>query len=122
MRALDWHGLFVSLHFAIAYQFRSRSRVVAYCLGTVIVLLFTADHAFPPNLSRYRNVSPEVVDRHGVLLRAFLTRDGYWRMRTEVRDVSPRYLSVLKAYEDKRFDSHWGVDPIALVRAALQYA
>ena len=29
---------------------------------------------------------------------------------------------LLKAYEDQRFDDHWGVDPFAMVRAALQFA
>src|SRR5690349_4200333 len=72
-------------------------------------------------MARANNVSPEVVDHNGHLLRAFLTRDGYWRMKTEVRDVSPRYLQILKAYEDKRFDSHFGVDPAAVFRAGLQY-
>ena len=62
-----------------------------------------------------------MVDRHGTLLRAFLTRDGYWRMKTKVRDVSPRYLAMLEAYEDKRFDEHCGVDPVAVVRAGLQF-
>lgn len=91
------------------------------CTAFLLVGVAVLDFAFPPDLSRYRNVSPEVVDRRGVLLRAFLTRDGYWRMKTQVRDVNPRYLKLLEAYEDKRFGSHLGVDPVALARAALQY-
>ena len=82
----------------------------------------TADVANPPDMTRAIHVSPEVVDRQGVPLRAFLTDDGYWRMRTQVRDVSPRYLAMLMAYEDKRFYDHDGVDPMALVRAGLQFA
>src|SRR6185437_13814344 len=39
-----------------------------------------------------------------------------------VRDVSPRYLALLKAYEDRRFDDHHGVDLLAMGRAVLQYA
>src|SRR5690606_8641558 len=35
-------------------------------------------------------------------------------------DVDPRYLDMLIAYEDKRFRSHVGVDPWALMRAAWQ--
>jgi penicillin-binding protein 1C len=72
-------------------------------------------------MARAIHVSPEVVDRHGVMLRAFLTEDGYWRMKTSVRDVSPRYLAMLTAYEDKRFYDHGGVDPLAVLRAGLQY-
>ncbi|MBV9420626.1 MAG: penicillin-binding protein 1C [Alphaproteobacteria bacterium] len=77
--------------------------------------------ANPPDMTRAVHVSPEVVDRNGVLLRAFLTDDGYWRMKTTVADVSPRYLAMLRAYEDKRFAGHWGVDPLAIVRAGAQF-
>ncbi len=83
--------------------------------------LKAADVANPPDLSRYERLSPEIVDRHGALLRPFLSKDGYWRLKTRVADVSPRYLALLKAYEDRRFDSHGGVDLLALGRAAFQY-
>src|SRR5271154_274171 len=85
----------------------------------VVFALAAADVANPPDMTRYANVSPEVVDKNGVLLRPFLTKDGYWRLRTDVGDVNPRYLALLKAYEDKRFDDHWGVDPIAVLRAGI---
>ncbi len=95
---------------------------VAFTLLGLVAALATADIANPPDMTNVVNVSPEVVDHNGVLLRAFLTRDGYWRMKTEVRDVSPRYLAMLMAYEDKRFKDHPGIDPVAMARAALQYA
>jgi penicillin-binding protein 1C len=72
-------------------------------------------------MTRYETLSPEVVASNGTLLRPFLSKDGYWRLKTNVRDVNPRYLKILKAYEDKNFDSHWGVDPAAVARAAFQY-
>jgi penicillin-binding protein 1C len=101
---------------------RRRLIIAAFTILGLVGALKAADIANPPDLSRYQNVSPEVVDKNGVLLRAFLTHDGFWRMKTDVRQVSPRYLALLKAYEDKRFDDHFGVDPVAMVRAALQYA
>ncbi len=91
-------------------------------LAGIVVAVAVADWACPPDLARYRMVSPEVVDRHGVLLRPFLSKDGSWRFATHVADVSPRYLALLKAYEDKRFDSHPGIDVLALARAAFQCA
>ena len=94
--------------------------VALFTLFGVACALVTADTANPPDMTRAINVSPEVVDRNGVLLRPFLTADGYWRMRTTVRDVSLRYLAMLKSYEDKRFDDHWGVDPLAVVPTATQ--
>ena len=41
--------------------------------------------------------------------------------RPTVDDVDPVYLALLKAYEDRRFDDHCGVDPLAAVRAAEQW-
>jgi penicillin-binding protein 1C len=86
----------------------------------VLFAAVTIDRANPPDLSRYQRASPEVVARDGSLLRAYLSKDGYWRLKTNVRDVNPRYLVLLKAYEDKRFDDHFGVDPFALARAVFQ--
>jgi penicillin-binding protein 1C len=53
-------------------------------------------------------------------LRPFTTADGRWRLPITVNDVDPRYLALLTAYEDKRFASHWGVDALAMLRAAWQ--
>jgi penicillin-binding protein 1C len=94
----------------------------AFTLLGLVCALAAADVSNPPDLTRAITLSPEVADRNGVLLRAFLTKDGTWRIRTNARDVSPRYLALLKAYEDRRFDDHFGVDPRALARAALQFA
>jgi len=64
--------------------------------------------------------STRVVDRDGRLLRAYATAEGRWRLPVKVAEVDPRFLDMLFAYEDKRFRSHHGVDPLALGRAALQ--
>ncbi len=79
------------------------------------------DRLFPPDLSRYRDRSTEVVDSSGRLLRAFTTADGRWRLGTKADDVDPLYLALLKAYEDRRFDLHLGIDPLAGARAAEQW-
>ncbi len=63
-----------------------------------------------------------MLDRNGHLLRAYATIDGRWRLPAKVSDVDPRFFDVLFAYEDKRFRSHHGVDPLAVVRAAFQFA
>jgi len=100
----------------------SHIAIVIFAVLGLAGALAAADVGNPPDVARYANVSPEVLDRDGNLLRAFLTRDGFWRMKTSVRDVSPRYLDLLKSYEDKRFDRHFGVDPLALIRASLQFS
>jgi penicillin-binding protein 1C len=65
-----------------------------------------------------RPTSVEVRARDGSLLRAFTVADGRWRM--EPGPVDPLFLAMLVAYEDKRFYSHPGIDPVALARAVAQ--
>ncbi len=75
----------------------------------------------PLPLASAREVSTTVVDRNGKLLRAYATADGRWRLPVDARTgVDPGYLKLLLAYEDRRFYSHEGVDPLALGRAAFQ--
>jgi penicillin-binding protein 1C len=66
--------------------------------------------------------SHAVLDRDGRLLRAYAEKDGRWRLPVSVDDVDPRFVAMLLAYEDRRFDHHFGVDPLALGRAAFQLA
>jgi len=78
------------------------------------------DRLFPPDLSRLSDLSVLVDDKDGSLLRAFTAKDGAWRLPVAAGEVDPRFRRMLLAYEDKRFESHWGVDPLALLRATGQ--
>ncbi len=92
--------------------------------GTAIViaagLILSADLLNPPPMDRYLDQSVAVHARDGHILRAFLSEDDKWRLATTSSQVDPAYLSALKTFEDKRFDTHWGVDPVAILRAASQ--
>jgi penicillin-binding protein 1C len=81
-----------------------------------------ADRAFPPPLPEKLTVSTEVVDRDGLLLRAFATPDGRWRLPVALDQVDGQFVEMLLAYEDKRFLDHSGIDFLALARAAGQFA
>jgi penicillin-binding protein 1C len=83
--------------------------------------LAAADAANPPDMTRAETLSREVRDRNCVLLRPFLTEDDSWRLETRPEDVHPRYLDILMAYEDQRFYSHPGIDPLAVLRAGSQW-
>ncbi|MEJ0076757.1 MAG: penicillin-binding protein 1C [Alphaproteobacteria bacterium] len=89
---------------------------------TVCAFAFAAwVHALGPvPLGEGIEFSTVVVDRNGQLLRPYATVDGRWRLPATAKDVDPRYLDLLIAYEDKRFYSHHGVDPLAVARAAYQ--
>jgi penicillin-binding protein 1C len=62
--------------------------------------------------------STVIVDHEGRLLRPYATAEGRWRLPASVGDVDPRFVELLLSYEDKRFRSHAGIDPLAMLRAA----
>ena len=86
------------------------------------VAILAADALLPPPLDRVAERSAMVVDSAGEPLRVFTTRDGKWRFSAAAGDVDPLYLRMLKEWEDRRFDSHPGIDPLAIVRALAQAA
>jgi penicillin-binding protein 1C len=99
-------------------------RFLAGSAAVVAILAVSAlalDRLFPPQLGRYYDRSTEIIDANDRLLRAFTTSDGKWRLKTTIDEVDPLYLAMLKAYEDRRFDTHWGIDPQAAGRAAAQW-
>ena len=88
-------------------------------LGLLTILLSATlfiYHLGPPPLTPADESSVVVLDRDGKLLRAFTTRDGRWRLPADETTVDPRYLAMLFAYEDKRFETHHGVDLLAALR------
>jgi penicillin-binding protein 1C len=92
------------------------------CTIAVILAIIALDRLFPPDLTRFRTPSTVVLARDGAMLHAFTTPDGKWRLATSVASVDPAYLQLLLAAEDRRFRHHPGVDPLALLRAARQFA
>lgn len=63
--------------------------------------------------------SPLVLDRQGQLLRMGLTRDEKFRARVTLPEIAPHAVEALLLYEDRHFYRHFGVNPLALVRAGL---
>ena len=83
-----------------------------------LVCLLVLDQLFPPPLERAQDVSRVVRDRHAIVLRAFPVEDGRWRLPADLETIDPDLITALIAYEDERFYSHIGVDPLAVLRAS----
>jgi penicillin-binding protein 1C len=66
--------------------------------------------------------SVEVLDRQGDHLRIFTNQQGRWRLQSKLTEIDDDFIRLLIAYEDQRFFEHAGVDPLALMRAAGQFA
>ncbi len=92
---------------------------VCAVLGVASFLIY--DHQNPPPLDGSANISQEVVDADGRLLRAFVNKNGRWRLPARLEDIDGEFIKLLIAYEDQRFYNHPGVDVLALMRAAGQF-
>jgi penicillin-binding protein 1C len=105
------------------WPFILRCAGAAAAVGAVAACATVAAWAYglgPTPIGKDLEYSHAVLDREGRLLRAYATNEGRWRLPATVKDVDPRFLKLLYAYEDRRFYEHYGVDGVALTRAAVQ--
>lgn len=93
------------------------ARRTALFLGALALTALVLDRAFPPPIDRGLNVSAMVTDHEGRPLRAFPVEDGRWRLAADLEQIDPAFIEALIRIEDKRFYQHWGVDPVAIIRA-----
>ncbi|MDR2793326.1 MAG: transglycosylase domain-containing protein [Treponema sp.] len=75
-----------------------------------------------PELTAFqeREYSLVLTDKNGAVLRAFPVQDGVKREWTDVEDVPQGVRNVFITAEDKRFYSHIGVDPVAVMARAIR--
>ncbi len=93
-----------------------RSRIV----GTVIVASVIFYFFFLlPDLLFKDPYSTVLEDKNGILLSASIAPDGQWRFPQQ-EFVPQKFKEAIILYEDKRFESHPGVDFISLGRATRQ--
>lgn len=88
----------------------------------LFLIMFVASVFLPlpqEDFSKQSIQSLRVVDRNGIVLREFFNNQqgrGVWKPLDE---ISPHVIAATIAAEDKRFLSHFGVDPIAMCRSLV---
>jgi penicillin-binding protein 1C len=94
----------------------------ALVVAAPVAAFVALDHAYPPDLSQLDRLGVEVLARDGRTLAMVPAPGGVWRLHTDIADVSPIFRNLLIHTEDRRFYRHHGVDPVAVLRAAWQWA
>jgi penicillin-binding protein 1C len=87
------------------------SSIFIFIISFLIWLLYPLAPPFPADYSKL------VYDCNGDLLRATLANDQQFRFPPESTALPEKYIESLVIYEDKRFYSHLGVDPLALFQS-----
>lgn len=112
---MDWQAPVVAR--ARLYGWARRLMWAVTVLNALWLLLVVAIYVVPlPDRTLSWSVSVEY--RDGRPAHVFLSADEKWRLPVGLERVDPTFVAALVALEDKRFWSHHGVDPIAIVRAA----
>ena len=91
---------------------------MAFCLVALVWIRFGPIDAALLDLSG--GASTVVVDRRGVPLYEALSGNGTRSVLLGAVELPPALVSATIAAEDRRFWSHYGVDPIAIARALRQ--
>jgi len=99
-------------------------RMITLVLGTCVIIL--GPLIFLNRVSPLPDVYPNgpstvVISSDGQILRSFGDKQGVHRYLTDPDKVDAFYLQMLLHYEDRWFYYHPGINPIALLRAALQW-
>lgn len=94
----------------------SRKKIICSLVVALVAIWYL--FALPSRLFEVP-YSTVLYDRESNLLNASISKDGQWRF--PIRDKIPeKFRDAIVMFEDKRFESHIGVDPRALYRATLQ--
>jgi penicillin-binding protein 1C len=102
----------------VASAFRRKATIIAAtCLAGLAVATWLRCGPLPPGLLDPPAPSTMVVDRNGVPLYEALSGDGTRNAQLTADSIPETVAAATTAAEDRRFWSHYGVDPIAILRA-----
>ena len=102
----------------IVARLRRHPKSFAAMLCAVAMTMWLRVGPLPAGLLDDPPASTIVVDRHGVQLYEARRGDGMRAVTLTAESLPPLLVAATVAAEDRRFWSHPGVDPIAILRAA----
>jgi penicillin-binding protein 1C len=90
---------------------KNRVKILLFLAAVFLLFWFSL-----PRILFNKPYSLLLLDKNGKLLQAKIAKDGQWRFPGN-NEVPEKFGKALIAFEDKRFNYHLGVDPIALSRS-----
>jgi penicillin-binding protein 1C len=94
-----------------------KRRFIRFLLGVLSVLL-VLNFVFPPKTEI--SYSTLITDSEGKVIHAFLSNDDKWRMFVELNEITPMLRKAILQKEDRYFYYHFGVNPLAIIRAIFR--
>lgn len=85
---------------------------------SVVVLFFLLDNLYPLNVDRLNKPQSTLIyDKDEHLVAVKLSPDGFLRMPFKAEHLTPDIKQIVLGYEDQYFEQHFGVNPLAILRA-----
>ncbi len=99
-------------------KFFSKKNLKRLIISVIVLvsILFILNLIFPLKIDL--NYSTIITDESGNVIHAFLNNNEKWRMKTELTEITPQLRKAIINKEDKYFYYHFGVNPVAICRAA----
>ncbi len=94
------------------------STIFSVAIVAIILFFLLIDRIFP--FTPPEDFSQVVTSADGTVLHVFLNSKDKWRIRTELREISPELQKTIVFKEDRFFYFHFGINPVAMVRALIQ--
>jgi penicillin-binding protein 1C len=92
-------------------------KMAFFSITGVFLVFILLNALFPLRIDiRYSTI---ITDKDSTVIHAFLTPDDKWRMYTRLDEITPQLRKAIVYKEDRFFYYHPGINPLAIVRAAL---
>ncbi|MBC7425359.1 MAG: penicillin-binding protein 1C [Bacteroidia bacterium] len=92
-------------------------KISGWSFASLILLFFILHFIFPLKINVPYSTIVEAKD--GQILSAFLSKDDKWRMFTKNNEINDNLKKAILEKEDRYFYWHFGINPIAIVRAGF---
>lgn len=90
-------------------------RFILFVLISIFFIFLLLDGIYPLNTKR--DYSTIIYSNDSTLMYGFLSDDDKWRMYTELDEITQELRKAIIFKEDKYFKYHFGINPIAVIRA-----
>jgi len=93
-------------------------RIILIIIFLLSSLFLGVDHLVPLDIQKIdKQLSTRIYDKDGNLLRIKLSKDGYWRFYASKDEIPELLKKSVLSFEDRYFYHHFGINPIAIMRA-----
>ncbi len=95
-----------------------KTKRIFLALITLLLAIVILNHLYPLNTARLNKPKSTLIyDANHHLLSVKLSSDGFLRMELKKEELTPDIKKIVLGYEDQYFEQHFGVNPLALLRA-----